>query len=158
MLTNVKDLVLSSEDDLKIRNIIAELRVKYKDKPDPWGFNLDLCEKALRTILPFYRHYFRVRVFGAEHVKDHPYMVVSNHTGQIPIDGMLINIAFALEASPPRVLRVMVERFLAQLPFLGELSAQAGAILGDRANCQYLLENGANPNIQSNDGLTPKHT
>jgi len=141
-MKNFKDLILSNEDDVKIKNVLSELKLKYQDKPDPWGFNLELCEKALRTLLPFYRHYFKVRVFGAENVKDHPYMVVSNHTGQIPIDGMLINIAFALEVSPPRILRVMVERFLAQLPFLGDLSAQAGAILGDRANCQYLLENG----------------
>jgi len=140
-MKNFKDLILSNEDDAKIKNVLSELKLKYQDKPDPWGFNLELCEKALRTLLPFYRHYFKVRVFGAENVKDRPYMVVSNHTGQIPIDGMLINIAFALEVSPPRILRVMVERFLAQLPFLGDLSAQAGAILGDRANCQYLLEN-----------------
>jgi 1-acyl-sn-glycerol-3-phosphate acyltransferase len=138
----LKNFIISQEDDDKIKSVVNELREEYKNKPDPWGFNLDLCEKTLRTLLPFYRHYFKVRVFGAENIKDHAYMVVSNHTGQIPIDGMLINIAFALEASKPRVLRVMVERFLAQLPFLGELSAQVGAILGDRSNCQYLLDKG----------------
>ncbi len=141
-MNEYKHLLISPDDEYKLNLIFSELRAKYQGHPDPWGFNINLCEKVLRHMLPLYRHYFKVRVFGTENVQHHPYMVVSNHTGQLPIDGMLINIAFALEISPPRVLRVMVERFLAQLPFLGDLSAQAGAILGDRANCQYLLDHG----------------
>lgn len=137
-----KHLFLSPEDEAKINQVFGELRERYRDYSDPWGFNIDLCESTVRRLLPFYRTYFRVRVFGAEHVQNKPYMVISNHTGQLPIDGMLISMAFAMDISPPRVLRVMVERFLAQLPFLGDLSAQAGAILGDRANCQYLIDNG----------------
>lgn len=140
MNMDIQHLLLSPEDENKINLIFSELRERYRNYQDPWGFNIDLCEAALRKLLPFYRSYFKVRVFGAENVQDHPYMVVSNHTGQLPIDGMLITIAFVFEVTPPRVLRVMVERFLAQLPFLGDLSAQAGAILGDRANCQYLID------------------
>jgi 1-acyl-sn-glycerol-3-phosphate acyltransferase len=138
---SAQHLFIKPEDEEKINEIFRKLRQRYKGYQDPWGFNLDLCEKTLRKLLPFYRSYFRVRVFGAENVKDHPYMVVSNHTGQIPIDGMLITIALVFDVSPPRILRVMVERFLAQMPFLGDFSAQTGAILGDRSNCQYLLDN-----------------
>lgn len=134
--------LITPEDEQKIQEVFAYLRERYKDYKDPWGFNLDLCEKALRTFIPIYRSYFKVRVFGAENVKDHPYVVASNHTGQLPIDAGLITLAFALDIYPPRVLRPMVERFMAQLPFIGELSAEAGAILGDRANSMYLLENG----------------
>jgi 1-acyl-sn-glycerol-3-phosphate acyltransferase len=47
-----------------------------------------------------------------------------------------------LDVEPPRMCRGMVERFLAGLPFLGPLTAQTGSILGDRANAQYLLNNG----------------
>lgn len=135
-------LFLSIEDELKINQIFAELKERYKDYKDPWGFNLELCEKTLRRIVPIYRSYFKVRVFGAENVKDHPYLVVSNHTGQIPIDAMLITIAFLLDVTPPRILRAMVERFMAQLPFLGDFAAQTGSILGDRANSAYLIEHG----------------
>src|SRR5690606_1834154 len=98
---DTQHLFLSAEDDAKVREIFGELREKYKGYRDPWGFNLDLCETALRRLLPFYRSYFKVRVFGAENVKNHNYMVVSNHTGQLPIDGMLITIALALEVQPP---------------------------------------------------------
>lgn len=141
-MLNIPNLLLSAEDDMKINQIFVHLRERYKDYKDPWGFNLELCEKALRKLVPVYRSYFKVRVFGAENVQDHPYIVASNHTGQIPIDGMLILIAFLLDVAPPRVLRAMVERFMAQLPFLGDFSAQTGSVLGDRANCSFLIDNG----------------
>lgn len=133
---------VSAEDEARIQEVFTYLRARYQGYQDPWGLKLDACEKTLRRVLPLYRHYFKVRIFGQENVADRPYIVVSNHSGQLPIDGMILNIAFAMELSPPRVLRAMVERFLAQLPFLGEYAAQTGAILGDRVNCQYLLDNG----------------
>lgn len=133
---------LSPEDDHKITEVFSVLRERYKNYKDPWGFNLDLCEKTLRKLMPLYRSYFKVRVFGQENVQNIPYLVVGNHTGQIPLDGMLVTIAFAMDVHPPRILRAMVERFLAQLPFLGDLTAQTGSILGDRANCEYLVDHG----------------
>jgi 1-acyl-sn-glycerol-3-phosphate acyltransferase len=142
IMLNLNNFFLSPEDDQKISNIFHELREKYKEYKDPWGFNIDLCEKAVRKLLPVYRSYFKVRVFGAENVLDKSYIVVSNHSGQVPIDGMLITMAFLMDVSPPRVLRAMIERFMAQLPFLGDLTAQTGSILGDRANCSYLIERG----------------
>lgn len=133
---------LSPEDEQKIAEIFTQLHVRYKNYRDPWGFNLDLCESAMRKLLPLYRSYFKVRVFGQENVKDKPYIVTGNHTGQIPLDGMLVTIAFAFDVHPPRILRAMVERFLAQLPFLGDITAQTGSILGDRANCEFLIDHG----------------
>ena len=141
-MINLEQHFLSKEDDQKISEVFSILKDKYKDYKDPWGFNLELCEKTLRKLVPLYRSYFKVRVFGIENVQDHSYIVTSNHTGQIPLDGMLITIAFLLEVAPPRVLRAMVERFMAQLPFVGDFTAQTGSILGDRANCSYLIEHG----------------
>lgn len=142
MVNEAHHWFITPEDDQKITEIFAELHLRYKDYKDPWGFNLQLCETTLRRLMPLYRSYFKVRVFGQENVENKPYLVVSNHTGQIPLDGMLITVAFAFDISPPRMLRGMVERFLAQMPFLGDLTAQTGSILGDRANCEYLIDHG----------------
>lgn len=138
----MESMLLSPEDDFKITEAFNQLRVRYKDYKDPWGFNLELCESTLRKLMPLYRSYFKVRVFGQENIQDKPYLVVSNHSGQLPIDAMLITIALAIDIQPPRVLRAMIERFMAQLPFLGDLTAQTGSILGDRANCEYLIDHG----------------
>lgn len=140
MLNEAHNWFLSPEDNLKIIEVFAELRVRYKDYKDPWGFNLEVCESALRKFMPLYRSYFKVRIFGQENVENKPYLVVGNHTGQIPLDGLLVTLAFAMDISPPRILRGMIERFLAQMPFLGDLTAQTGSILGDRSNCEYLID------------------
>ncbi len=133
---------LSSSGKERKTEVYKNLHIRYKDYKDPWGFNLKSVEKAMDIMLPFYSKYFRVRVFGLENVQDKPYMVVSNHTGQVPIDGMLITMAMAYEFDKPRVLHSMVERFMAGLPFIGDLSAQTGSILGDRENCKWLLNQG----------------
>jgi 1-acyl-sn-glycerol-3-phosphate acyltransferase len=77
-----------------------------------------------------------------ENVRDKPYMIVSNHTGQVPIDAIIITMAFAYEFEKPRVIHTMIERFMAALPFIGDFTAQTGAILGDRDNCKWLLKQG----------------
>ncbi len=122
--------------------ILAALHEKYPDGEDPWGLSIHKTIKSLRSIHPIYKHYFKVRVIGKENVQDRPYMVVSNHSGQIAIDGMLICCAFILEVFPPRVLRPMVERFFTGIPFLGSWAASGGSVLGDRQNCLNLLERG----------------
>ncbi len=115
------------------------LRQAYPEA-DPWGLDLNRAQKNIEMILPLYLKYFKVRVFGLENILDKPYIVVSNHTGQIAIDGMLICTAFAYESQPPRVLRPMVERFFTALPFVASWSAEGGSVLGDRQNCIQLLK------------------
>lgn len=136
------DMRLSEEDKLKKEEVFKSLQERYKDYKDPWGFNLNTVKSAMELILPFYRNYFKVRVFGLENIQDKPYMIVSNHTGQVPIDGMLITLAMAYETKKPRVIHSMIERFMAGLPFVGDLTAQTGSILGDRENCKWLLKQG----------------
>jgi 1-acyl-sn-glycerol-3-phosphate acyltransferase len=126
--------------EAKLEEIIFELNRRYPDGKDPWGLDLKIAKKSLQILYPFYSNYFKVRIFGEEKIKDKPYMVISNHSGQVAIDAMLISMAFSLEISPPRLLRPMVDRFVVGLPFFGEWSAQTGAVLGDRQNCMKLME------------------
>lgn len=122
--------------------IFALLDQRYANAPDPWGLERETIKSALKVVWPLYRHYFQVRLFGAEKILDQPVMVVANHTGQIAMDGVLLYCAFLTQIHPPRVMRAMVERFVTRLPFMGSLFAQGGAVLGDRQNCQYLIEHG----------------
>ncbi len=133
---------LNAQDKKQKDLVFQKLQERYKHYQDPWGFDLQSIKTAMELVLPIYRNYFKVRVFGIENVKDEPYMIVSNHTGQIPIDGVLITTALAYEVDPPRVVHSMIERFMAGLPFIGDLTAQTGSILGDRENCKWLLSRG----------------
>lgn len=135
--------IISPEDQAKMDHAFATLGQRYNEhNPDPWGLNLETVQNMLKFFFPLYRHYFNVRIFGAENVKNVPYMITANHTGQIAFDGILLGIAFGLEIAPPRIVRAMVERFLSVLPFVGEFFARGGSVLGDRQNCLWLLERG----------------
>lgn len=132
----------SSSRKKELDEIFDDLSRKYPSGEDPWGLNLKRARKSMEYIYPIYENYFNVRLHGMENVKDEPYMIVSNHTGQIAIDGMLISMAFASKIKPARVLRSMVERFFIKIPFVGSWAAEGGAVLGDRQNCINLLKNG----------------
>lgn len=133
---------LTKEDRSLIDSVFEELLEKYGLREDPWGLNLKRARKNLNYIYPLYKNYFKVRLFGKENVQDKQYMVISNHSGQIAIDGLLIGTAFALEVSPARILRPMVERFFTSLPFINKWASECGSVLGDRENCMNLLERG----------------
>lgn len=138
-LIKTLDCQLKGEEFERIMDVLHE---RYPKGEDPWGLNINKAVKSLKYIYPLYKNYFKVRVFGQENVEDKPYMVVSNHSGQIAIDGMLISSAFILDVFPPRVLRAMVERFFTGIPFVGSWAAEGGSVLGDRQNCLNLLEKG----------------
>lgn len=135
-------LRLSDEEKAHKELIISKLKERYQDYRDPWGFNIDRVADAMDCIYPVYKKYFKVRVFGLENLEDRPYIFASNHTGQVPIDGMMITTALAMEMDKPRILHSMVDTFLSGFPFLGSLTAETGSILGDRGNCNWLLDKG----------------
>ncbi len=115
---------------------------QYQDIVDPWGLDLEHTKKTLNKLLPLYKTVFKVRVINKFNitVPKAPIMVVSNHSGQIAIDGLLISIAFATDIDHPRILRPMVERFVIKMPFFGSWAQAAGSVLGDRENCLKLIE------------------
>ncbi len=141
LLTKIND-ASSPETKAHFDSIFAQLEKKYLGKEDPWGLNLKRARKSLERVWPLYKHYFRVRCFGTQNIKDQPYIVVANHSGQIAIDGMLVCSMFSTQVDPPRILRPMVERFFTGIPFIGSWAAEGGAVLGDRQNCINLLERG----------------
>jgi 1-acyl-sn-glycerol-3-phosphate acyltransferase len=107
---------------------------------DPFGFDPEMA-KAVAPIIQFlYQRYFRVETQGLEHVPRGRVLLISNHSGQLPIDAMMICAAMVLEAEPPRVVRSMVETWVPSLPFVSHLFARWGQIVGTRENCLRLLQ------------------
>ncbi|TVQ94769.1 MAG: acyltransferase family protein [Deltaproteobacteria bacterium] len=106
---------------------------------DPWGFNLETAERTLRVIRYLYRDYFRTQVFHPERVPEGRVMVVANHGGQIPLDGMILATSMMLDIEPPRLVRGMVERWVPGLPWFSTLFTRCGQVVGDPGNCEELL-------------------
>jgi len=108
---------------------------------DPFGFDPGTARYALALSAFLHRFYFRTEVFGTEHLPEGRVLVIGNHSGQIPLDGVLIGASLMLDADPPRFPRSMVERWSAELPFVSVLFPRCGQVVGSPDNARRLLRN-----------------
>jgi len=106
---------------------------------DAWGFSPEQAKFYYSLSRPVYE-YFRPEIFGIENVPAGRVLIVPNHSGQVPFDAIVTSVACLLQASPPRLVRAMAERWVSTLPFINEIFARAGVVLGDPINCRNLLE------------------
>lgn len=106
---------------------------------DPFGFNLDYSLAAVAPLMWLYRHYHRVETYGIEKIPKGRVLLVSNHSGQLPMDGAMIGVALMMEANPPRAIRSMVEKWVPTLPYVSTFFARVGQIVGTPENCRRLL-------------------
>lgn len=118
-----------------------ESLTKPNDGPDEFGFDPRVARYAVVAARAIYKQYFRTEVFGIENVPEGRVMLISNHSGQLPLDGLAIGASLLLEAPRPRFVRSMVEKWTATLPFVAELFPRVGQIVGVPENCIRLLEN-----------------
>jgi 1-acyl-sn-glycerol-3-phosphate acyltransferase len=139
---NLKEKALARLLTPEIEEIVARI-----PKPvgsfgyDAWGYNQDKIKLAVAVCKRLYDHYFRVQTYGLHNIPAQGrVLIVPNHSGQLPVDGMLIGVALATNPTGPRAPRAMVERFFPTLPWLGNLLSGIGAVIGDPLNCSKLLE------------------
>lgn len=107
---------------------------------DPWGMHPDYLLRFALAIKPLYDKYFRVETYGLKNLPEGRVLLIANHSGQVPIDGVMIALALLFEADPPRFARAMVEYFAWQLPFVSTAFARLGQVIGTPENCRRLLD------------------
>jgi 1-acyl-sn-glycerol-3-phosphate acyltransferase len=108
---------------------------------DPWGFNLEGVRNTIGIAKFLYEKFFRVESFGLENIpKEGRCLVIANHSGQLPLDGLLIGYALLTNPHGPRAAKAMIERFLPTVPFVGNWLNSLGAVIGDPVNCERMLE------------------
>jgi 1-acyl-sn-glycerol-3-phosphate acyltransferase len=107
---------------------------------DPYGFDVDYMVAAVAPLLWLYKRYFRVKVHGIERVpSEGRLLLVGNHSGQLPFDGAMVEIAFLFDKDPPRAVRALMERWVPTLPFISTFMARCGQVVGTQENCRRLL-------------------
>ncbi|HLV61683.1 MAG TPA: lysophospholipid acyltransferase family protein [Fredinandcohnia sp.] len=135
-----RDFALRRGGD-RVRQRLESLRLQTNPYgQDPFGMDLDTVAAALGPMLWLYEEYFRVQVRGVENVPAGRCLLVSNHSGQLPMDGAMIAVAVFLHADPPRVVRSMVERWVPTLPYVSTFFSRLGQVVGTPENCIRLLE------------------
>ncbi len=131
--------VLGPDFEERVRRV--QMQVAHA-KVDPFGFDLDTAKRLLAGVAFFHRIYFRTEVFGINQVPHGRVLLISNHSGQLPIDGMLIGASMFLDGDPPRFIRSMVEKWTQTLPFVGTFFQRVGQVVGVPENARRLLTQG----------------
>lgn len=109
---------------------------------DAWGFNIKSVKGTIRLAKILYENYFRVEVFGLENIpKEGRVLIIPNHSGQLPIDGVMVGYAMLTNPNGPRAPKAMAERFSPTLPFIGNWINSVGGVIGDTVNCERMLDN-----------------
>jgi 1-acyl-sn-glycerol-3-phosphate acyltransferase len=109
---------------------------------DPFGFDLETAKRVAACCALFHRAYFRTEVHGIERVPHGRVLLVANHSGQVPIDAMLIACSMFFDAESPRFIRSMVEKWTQTLPFVGTFFQRVGQVVGVPENARRLLDQG----------------
>ncbi|MBC3843692.1 acyltransferase family protein [Streptacidiphilus sp. 4-A2] len=111
---------------------------------DEFGFDPELTEKVLLTALrPVAEKYFRLEVRGAEHLPtEGGALVVANHSGVLPWDAVMTQVAIHDHTPTQRHLRMLAADLVFVLPGFNELARKAGHTLACSEDAQRLLELG----------------
>jgi 1-acyl-sn-glycerol-3-phosphate acyltransferase len=111
------------------------------EEVDDFGFDPIYDQKA-RAVLEFlYTRYFRIETTGIERVPARGRcLLVANHSGTVPLDGVMIKTAVKLEHAAPRDVRWLTEDFIYHMPFLGSIMNRLGAVRACQENAERLLE------------------
>jgi 1-acyl-sn-glycerol-3-phosphate acyltransferase len=110
---------------------------------DPFGMHPAFVGFGEAIVQPLYDRYFRVQTYGTEHIPaSGPGVLASNHSGQVPIDGMMLWLAVLRSTDPPRIARPIADHFVPALPWIGTLFARGGMVGGSRGNARALLDAG----------------
>jgi len=116
-------------------------RLKGEYETDEWGLDWDFME-ALRPFLDFlYKIYWRVEITGVDQLPDYgPAVLVGNHSGQLPWDGIMILTALLNEHTAQRTVRVLHEDWFARLPLMATFLAKIGQVKMSLGNATALLQ------------------
>ena len=110
---------------------------------DEWGFDEEFAD-ALFPLLEFmYERWWRVQVEGIVNVPAHgPALMVANHAGIVPWDGIMMGTAILKEHPLPRYPRFLVLNWAFTLPYLSFAFRKVGGVVASPYNAIRLLEQG----------------
>jgi 1-acyl-sn-glycerol-3-phosphate acyltransferase len=112
------------------------------DEVDDFGYDPTYERKVLPFLELLYERYFRVEPHGLEHVPaEGRCLLVANHSGTLPLDGLMLRLAVRREHPKHRSVRWLTEDGIFHFPFLGNMTNRVGAVRACQENAERLLEN-----------------
>ncbi|MFD4695804.1 lysophospholipid acyltransferase family protein [Streptomyces sp. NPDC058463] len=111
---------------------------------DEFGYDKELTDQVLMSMLrPLADKYFRVEVKGIENIpSDGGALIVANHSGTLPLDGLMLQVAVHDNHPAERHLRLLAADLVFMLPVVNELARKAGHTLACAEDAERLLQRG----------------
>ena len=111
---------------------------------DEFGFDPQLNEAIVLPVLRlWFRSWFRVQVSGIENLpQTGAALVVANHAGVLPLDGLMTAVAVRDHHPLNRDLRLLAADMVFDTPMLGEAARKAGHTMACTADAHRLLAAG----------------
>jgi 1-acyl-sn-glycerol-3-phosphate acyltransferase len=130
----------------RVAEVLAYVRRRVDGdyEVDDFGYDADFTEHVFYPMLrPLYRHWFRVEVRGIENIPaTGGALVVSNHSGTVAIDSLMVQLALHDEHPSHRVMRALGADLVFQTPFLGTIARRSGSTLATSEDAERLFEQG----------------
>ncbi len=127
--------------DSSVEETLAFLRQRLKGDyaVDEFGFDPEFTTKIYLPLLrQIADHWFRVEVRGAENLPmDGSALLVSNHAGTLPLDGMILHTVAYDEIG--RHVRMLGADLIFKTPYSGDLARKTGTTLACQEDAERLL-------------------
>ncbi|MDA2891754.1 lysophospholipid acyltransferase family protein [Mycolicibacterium sp. BiH015] len=111
---------------------------------DEFGFDRHLTEAIFLPLLrTLFNSWFRVEVSGVENLpEDGAALVVANHAGVLPFDGLMTQVAVRDKHPAHRDLRILAADMVFDMPVVGQAARKAGHTMACTDDAHRLLAAG----------------
>jgi 1-acyl-sn-glycerol-3-phosphate acyltransferase len=138
--------VAPDDVERRVAQVLAYIRRRVDGdyEVDDFGYDADFTEHVFYPMLrPIYRHWFRVEVRGVENIPaTGGALVVSNHSGTVALDSLMVQLAIHDEHPQRRVMRALGADLVFQTPFLGTIARRSGSTLAASEDAERLFGQG----------------
>lgn len=136
--------VFGDDWERRLAELMAFVRRRLEGdyEVDDYGFDRELTERFFMTALrPIAEKWFRLEVRGLENIPaEGGALVVSNHSGTVPLDGLMTMLAVHDHAH--RFLRPLGADLVFKLPVVSSLARKGGATLACVEDAERMLSGG----------------
>ncbi len=132
--------------DDQLAEVVAFLRRRMTGDYDidEFGFDADFTNHLVLTVLrPIYERWFRVETIGMHNVPAAGgALVVANHSGVLPVDGLMTMVALRDHHPAGRHLRGLGADLVFRTPMVGSVARKTGMTLACNPDAERLLNSG----------------
>ncbi len=123
----------------RLRSAVRRFGGDYGE--DEWGYDAEFADTVEPLAAFLYERWWRVHVEGAEKVPAHGRaLLVANHAGILPWDGVMVSMAIMREHPLPRQPRFLVLDWAFRLPYVSVVMRKVGGVMASPYNALRLLE------------------